>query len=84
MPSRECPKCLCATVADSRSRYYELPLGWMAMKPYRCCRCEHRFWRHSDRQSQKVLPYFKIAVWILGILALVVAILVYLLGIEHA
>ncbi len=55
----------------------------MAMKPYRCCKCEHRFWAHSDRQSQKVLPYFTIAVWILGILVLVVAILVYLLGIEH-
>jgi hypothetical protein len=59
MTHRECPNCASSSIADSRQKSYEFPLNLFCLKPYRCVRCETRFWSLSDRQIRKVLPLLK-------------------------
>ena len=41
----ECPVCKSETLARSRFRWYESWRRWFwAVQPYRCVRCERRFW----------------------------------------
>ena len=57
MANHDCPNCLSTQVNDSRMRYYESPVGLLCLKPYRCSKCKHRFWRVSGRQSDRIIPY---------------------------
>ena len=71
MAHRACPKCSSNSVSDSRQRYFELPLSVVCLKPYRCNRCEFRFWRVSDRQKEKIIPYLAYAGGVLVVIGLI-------------
>ena len=79
MAHRECPKCSSNSISDSRQRYFELPLTVICLRPYRCNRCEYRFWRVSDRQRDKIIPYLAYAGGVLVALGLIwVAVILWL------
>lgn len=75
MTHRECPKCASTSISDSRQKPYERPLNVVCLKPYRCNKCDIRFWGFSDRQIRKLLPILKYGVGFLfccGVIYLVI------------
>jgi DNA-directed RNA polymerase subunit RPC12/RpoP len=40
-----CPHCRSRRVRLSRFRFWELAVGLLLVRPYRCCKCSARFWR---------------------------------------
>jgi hypothetical protein len=71
MAQRVCPKCASNSISDSRQRYFELPLNILCLKAYRCNRCELRFWRISDRQKGKMIPYLAYAGGAIALIGLI-------------
>jgi DNA-directed RNA polymerase subunit RPC12/RpoP len=43
-PTFRCPRCRSRRVRLSRFRFWELVVGLLLLRPYRCCKCSARFW----------------------------------------
>lgn len=51
-----CPKCQHRHVHFSHPKWFEVPLRWVSMFPYRCYSCGNRFLHRRIRESDGIAP----------------------------
>lgn len=51
---RECSKCGSQNIRYAQLRFYDYPLMLFFLRPYRCNKCQKRFFSFRTRQARKV------------------------------
>jgi hypothetical protein len=65
---RECPKCKSQNYRLASCRAYEYPALLFFLAPYRCNKCQQRFWSFRARQAKKLGMYILVFGGTIGVI----------------